>query len=154
MLPLLRILAIVMIACLPFAQATAQTEAIIFGIKRSPDIRQCTLPMVYFASGTIQLETGYELELKYLAHAMKKYRKMNIRIRPDVIPAPGDVSNRLLLEERLSYIVAYMESEYGIRRRRFIREDYKDISRGYEAPIAPQPPLVRRRVVCECVWKK
>lgn len=154
MLPLLRILATMMVVCLLSVQATAQTEAIIFGIKRSPEIRQCNLPMVYFTSGTIQLEAGYELELKYLAHTMKKYRKMNIRIRPDVVPAPVDVNNRLLLEERLSYIVAYMESEYGIKRERFIRDEYKDISRGYEAPIAPQPPLVRRRVVCECVWKK
>lgn len=154
MLPLLRILAIAWLAGCITPQLLAQNKSEVFGIKRTPDSRTCELPMVYFTPGTIQLEIGYDLELRYLAHLMKKYRKMSIRIRPDVVPAPGDVEGRLLLEERLSYIVAYMDNQYGIKRDRFIREEYKDISRGYEAPIAPPPPLVRRRVVCDCVWEK
>lgn len=154
MLPLLRILAIIgLVGCIA-PQLHAQQSSEIFGIKRTPNSRTCELPIVYFTPGTIQLEAGYELELRYLAHLMKKHRKMSILIKPDVVPAPADVEARLLLEERLSYIVAYMDNQYGIKRHRFIREDYKHISRGYEAPITPPPPLVRRRVVCDCVWTK
>ena len=150
MYPLLRTLALV--AALSAMTAHSQPIREIFGIKRTPESRQCELPMIYFEPGTIQLAAGYDLELRYLAHMMKKYRKMQIRLTPDLVPAPADVKERLLLEERLSYIVAFMQAEYKIDRDRFIREEYQNISRGYEAPVAPPPPLIRRRILCECVW--
>ncbi|MDP5171856.1 MAG: hypothetical protein NWR72_16525 [Bacteroidia bacterium] len=153
MIPLLKILLIALPLCAsPTTNTYGQGIPEIFGVKRTPDSRSCELPIIYFVSGTMQLESGYEQELRYLAYLMKKYKRMEVKLMPDVPPGPDDVASRLLLEERLSYMVAYMEQEFGIKRKRFIREEYKDISRGYEAPLPPPLPIEKRRVLCECVW--
>ncbi len=138
-------------ACPVWTQDSAESES--FGINRTPEGRKCHLPIIYFEPESILLTQGYEVDLAYLAYLMLKYKKLQVRIRPDVLPAPDNVAARLLLEERLSFLVAYMNNQHGISRDRFVRDQYKDLSRGYEPEITPVLPLVKRRIVCECVWE-
>lgn len=153
MIPLLRRTAVLLglLACILTAIAQAPADA--YTIDRTPDQRICDLPMIYFQPGTADLEPGYELDLAFLAHLMKKYRKIDIRLQPDLAPAPNDAEGRLLLQERLDFLIIYLHEEYGIRKKRFVRQEYRNISRGYEPPMGPPPPLVDRRIMCDCVWE-
>ncbi len=142
---------------LPMAVAApcclAQADYLVYRIERTPDVSICELPILYFESNSIAFDPATELDLRFLAHLMQKYRRMEVRLAPQSLPAEEDIAAQFLLEERLSFLVAYMEKAYGIRRTRFLREPAQDQPRGTETGNPAPTQLDLRTIRCECSWE-
>lgn len=140
-----------MAATAPYCRA--QSDYLVYRIERTPDASICELPILYFEPNSIAFDPATELDLRFLAHLMQKYRKLEVRLSPQSVPAEDDVAAQFLLEERLSFLVAYMEKAYGIKRTRFLRESIPDQPRGTETGNRAPTLLDIRTIHCQCSWK-
>ncbi|MEO1448885.1 MAG: hypothetical protein AAFV07_05115 [Bacteroidota bacterium] len=90
-------------------------------------------------------------DLFYVASMLEGHPEMKLRLRTDGLYRRFDNRQRRLNRARVNKIVRRLKKEYGIKKSRIIKIYHQPWQYRGARAIEP-PPLVYRRVVCECVW--
>ncbi|MEL6672643.1 MAG: hypothetical protein AAFR61_10650 [Bacteroidota bacterium] len=136
-----------------FSSLRAQAPTDVYHVDRTAEKRICHLPLLYFLPNSAELDPDYLSDLAFIAYYLKKNRRLKLRLRPEIAPHPDDPARKLLTEERLSYLIWLLEDRYKIPPKRIIRDEYAQLSRNYRGN-PPAIPVTKRRILCECEWKK
>ena len=144
---------LILLMAILLSQLHAQLIPEVYHIDRTPEERICHLPEIYFKANSAELEPCSLEDMAFLAHIMQKNRKFTLKIKTTISPNPGDATHKLLTEERLSYFTWLMKDRFGIPAKRIVRDEYRQLSRGY-SPEQSKLTLDRRRLECDCVWGK
>jgi len=132
--------------------SSAQDSPDIFQVDRTAEKRTCYLPPIYFKANSAEVEDIYMEDMAFIAHIMKKHKKIRIRVQAEIIPNPYNTQIKLLTEERLNYFTGLMKERFGIKSKRILTPEYTHLTRGY-TPYQSTLALDRRKLACDCVWK-
>lgn len=137
---------------LPFLICSGQNSPDIFQLDRTAEKKTCYLPYIYFKANSAEVDESYLEDMAFIAHLMKKHRKIKIQVYAEVTPNPSDTEVKLLTQERLSYFTWLMKDRFGIKSKRILTTEYSQLTRGY-TPYQSTLALDRRKLACDCVWK-
>lgn len=112
----------------------------------------CALPMIYFEEGKSTLVDEYEGDIAYLADILRSYPKMTLRIRTDGLYRRFDNRQRRLNKRRVNRMTKLLK-EQGIPAYRIVKIYHQPWVFRSSKPQESSPPLVYRRVICECLWQ-
>lgn len=112
----------------------------------------CHLPMLYFEDDGSQLLPEFREDIYYIAGLMAAYPEMHLRVRTDGLYRRFDRRQRTLNRRRVNRVTRILHREYDIDRSRIVKLYHQPWV--YRAARTPEsPPLVYRRVVCDCIWE-
>ncbi|MEM7366989.1 MAG: hypothetical protein AAF587_00240 [Bacteroidota bacterium] len=112
----------------------------------------CALPMIYFEEDRSEIVEEYNEDIAYLAKMLHLYPEMKLRIRTDGMYKRFDNRQRRLNKRRVNKMGRTLKKEYGVPKSRLIKIYHQPWV--YRSARSPEPPpLVYRRVICECLWR-
>lgn len=148
------LLGVVILCTLIFSQhlCSQSLDLAYFGIDTTGSYNDCALPMIYFEKDRSEIVAENYEDLSYLAKMMHLYPDMKLRIRTDGIYKRFDNRQRRLNKSRVNRMSRVLKKEYGIPKSRLIKIYHQPWV--YRSARSPEPPpLVYRRVICECLWR-
>lgn len=122
-----------------------------FHVDTSGSRPSCGLPMLYFEEDGARLLADYQADVRYIAGLLVTHPEMRLRLRTDGAYRRFDRRQRTLNRRRVNRIARSLRRDYGIDGDRIVKIYHQPWV--YRAARAPEsPPLVYRRVVCDCIW--
>ncbi|RMG60118.1 MAG: hypothetical protein D6722_21290 [Bacteroidetes bacterium] len=113
--------------------------------------QSCGLPILYFEEDGSQLIPDYEADIRYMAGMLHQYPEMQVRLRTDGEYRRFDRRQRTLNRRRVNRVARRLRRTYDIDRKRIVKIYHQPwVFRAARSPESP--PLVYRRVLCECLW--